>query len=86
MSEQARSALDMNGMRIGNISLPNRIFVAPMAGVIDRPFTFLDRRTPSYTAIMERDGNLVIALASLSAHIDQSIDQGMFGARRVKTD
>lgn len=36
---------------------------ARAAGVNDRPFTFLDRRTPSYTAILERDGNLVIALA-----------------------
>ena len=41
---------------------------AAAAGVIDRPFTFLDRRTPSYTAIMERDGNLVIALADMELY------------------
>ena len=41
---------------------------AESAGVIDRPFTFLDRRTPSYTAIMERDGNLVIALADMDLY------------------
>ena len=38
------------------------------AGVIDQPFTFLDRRTPSYTAILERDGNLVIALADMELY------------------
>ncbi|MCB1447386.1 MAG: carbohydrate kinase family protein [Rhizobiaceae bacterium] len=49
---------------------------ADAAGVIDRPFTFLDRRTPSYTAIMERDGNLVIALADMELY-------RMFGPRRL---
>ncbi len=49
---------------------------AAAAGVIDRPFTFLDRRTPSYTAIMERDGNLVIALADMELY-------RMFGPRRL---
>lgn len=49
---------------------------AAAAGVIDRPFTFLDRRTPSYTAIMERDGNLVIALADMDLY-------RMFGPRRL---
>ena len=29
---------------------------AEAAGVEDTPFTFLDRATPSYTAIIERDG------------------------------
>lgn len=41
---------------------------ASAAGVIDRPFTFLDRRTPTYTAILERDGNLVIALADMDLY------------------
>ncbi len=41
---------------------------AESAGVIDRPFTFLDRRTPTYTAILERDGNLVIALADMELY------------------
>jgi pseudouridine kinase len=49
---------------------------AAEAGVIDRPFTFLDRRTPSYTAIMERDGNLVIALADMELY-------RLFGPRRL---
>ena len=53
MSEQARSALDMNGMRIGNISLPNRIFVAPMAGVTDRPFRQLCRHFGAGYAVSE---------------------------------
>ena len=41
---------------------------AEAAGIIDRPFIFLDRRTPTYTAIMERDGNLVIALADMDLY------------------
>jgi pseudouridine kinase len=41
---------------------------AEAAGVIDRPFTFLDRRTPTYTAILERDGNLAIALADMDLY------------------
>lgn len=49
---------------------------AAAAGVIDRPFTFLDRRTPSYTSIMERDGNLVIALADMELY-------RLFGPRRL---
>ena len=38
------------------------------AGVEDTPFTFLDRTTPSYTAILERDGNLVVALADMDLY------------------
>ena len=41
---------------------------AQHAGVDDRPFVFLDRKTPSYTAILERDGNLVIALADMELY------------------
>ncbi len=49
---------------------------AAAAGVVDRPFTFLDRRTPSYTAIMEHDGNLVIALADMELY-------ALFSPRRL---
>jgi Sugar kinases, ribokinase family len=38
------------------------------AGIEDRPFVFLDRTTPSYTAILERDGNLVVALADMALY------------------
>ncbi|WP_132554098.1 carbohydrate kinase family protein [Rhizobium azibense] len=41
---------------------------ANAAGITDRPFVFLDRQTPSYTAILERDGNLVIALADMELY------------------
>ena len=41
---------------------------AEVAGVEDTPFIFLDRATPSYTAIIERDGNLVIALADMELY------------------
>jgi pseudouridine kinase len=41
---------------------------AEAAGVSDRPFTFLDRRTPTYTAVLERNGELVIALADMELY------------------
>jgi sugar/nucleoside kinase (ribokinase family) len=41
---------------------------AAHAGVDDTPFVFLDRKTPSYTAILEHDGNLVIALADMELY------------------
>ncbi len=41
---------------------------AAAAGIEDTPVTFLDRATPSYTAIIERDGNLVIALADMDLY------------------
>jgi sugar/nucleoside kinase (ribokinase family) len=41
---------------------------AAAAGIVDRPFTFLDRRTPSYTAILTRDGDLVIAVADMDLY------------------
>ncbi|MCV3737403.1 carbohydrate kinase family protein [Rhizobium sp. TRM96647] len=47
------------------------------AGVEDTPFTFLDRTTPSYTAIIERDGNLVIALADMELY-------RLFSPRRIQ--
>jgi sugar/nucleoside kinase (ribokinase family) len=49
---------------------------ASAAGINDRPFVFLDRKTPSYTAILERDGNLVIALADMDLY-------RLFVARRL---
>ncbi|MEP3436533.1 MAG: carbohydrate kinase family protein [Hoeflea sp.] len=38
------------------------------AGVEDCPLTFLDRATPSYSAILEPDGNLVTALADMALY------------------
>ena len=40
-------------MRIGAITLPNRLFVAPMAGVTDRPFRMLCRRLGAGYAVSE---------------------------------
>jgi tRNA-dihydrouridine synthase B len=40
-------------MKIGNIALPNRLFVAPMAGVTDRPFRMLCRRLGAGYAVSE---------------------------------
>lgn len=41
---------------------------AQAAGIDDRPVVFLDRKTPSYTAILENDGNLVVALADMELY------------------
>lgn len=50
---------------------------AERAGLDDCPVVFLDRATPSYTAILERDGNLVIALADMALY-------DIFSARRLR--
>ncbi|THV10968.1 carbohydrate kinase family protein [Rhizobium rhizophilum] len=50
---------------------------ADRAGLDDQPVMFLGRATPSYTAILERDGNLVIALADMALY-------DAFTARRLK--
>ncbi|OJU02566.1 MAG: carbohydrate kinase [Rhizobium sp. 63-7] len=54
--------------RGGDVDGESVAAAALAAGVDDRPFTFLDRKTPSYTAILERDGNLVIALADMELY------------------
>lgn len=41
---------------------------AAACGVDDHPFVFLDRQTPSYTAILSHDGNLVVALADMELY------------------
>ncbi|MEM5472504.1 PfkB family carbohydrate kinase [Hoeflea sp. AS60] len=38
------------------------------AGIEDCPLTFLDRTTPSYSAILEPNGNLVTALADMALY------------------
>lgn len=48
------------------------------AGIEDCPITFLDRATPSYSAILEPDGNLVTALADMQLY-------DMVPARRLAT-
>jgi sugar/nucleoside kinase (ribokinase family) len=50
---------------------------AEEAGVTDRCFTFLDRRTPSYTAILDASGNLIVALADMELY-------GLFSPRRLR--
>ncbi len=41
---------------------------ADEAGIEDCPLTFLDRATPSYSAILEPDGTLVTALADMALY------------------
>ena len=41
---------------------------AAACNVDDQPFVFLDRQTPSYTAILSHDGNLVVALADMELY------------------
>lgn len=43
----------LSAMRIGTVELPNRLFVAPMAGVTDRPFRMLCRRLGAGYAVSE---------------------------------
>lgn len=50
---------------------------AAAAGIDDRPFTFLDRATPSYTAILDNRGELLIALADMDLY-------RYFSPRRLK--
>lgn len=45
--------------------------------IIDRPFTFLDRRTPSYTAVLKSDGNLIAGLADMDLY-------RLFSPRRLR--
>lgn len=52
---------------------------AARTGVTLNGFTFLDRQTPSYTAILEADGNLVIALADMALY-------DLMTARRLKVN
>ena len=58
----------MVGPRGGDAAGETVALAAHAAGVIDCAFTFLDRRTPTYTAILENDGNLVIALADMDLY------------------
>ncbi len=51
---------------------------AEQAGIEDCPVVFLDRATPSYTAILEADGNLIVALADMALY-------DLFSARRLKS-
>ncbi|SIQ13051.1 Sugar or nucleoside kinase, ribokinase family [Rhizobium sp. RU20A] len=50
---------------------------ATEAGVIDRPATYLDRATPTYTAILDRHGDLVIAIADMALY-------DLFSPRRLR--
>jgi tRNA-dihydrouridine synthase B len=43
----------VNTLRVGSIELPNRLFVAPMAGVTDRPFRMLCKRLGAGYAVSE---------------------------------
>lgn len=47
-------------MRIGPHALPNAVFVAPMAGVTDRPFRQLCRRFGAGYAVAEIDRKSVV--------------------------
>lgn len=51
---------------------------AAEAGIDDRPFVFLDRATPSYTAILDHDGGLIVAIADMDLYT-------LFTPRRLRT-
>jgi len=49
-----RTAVDLaSPLRIGSVTVPNRLFVAPMAGVTDRPFRVLCKRLGAGHAVSE---------------------------------
>ncbi len=60
--------VEMISMRGGDSAGMTVEEAAEAAGVRYSPFTFLDRATPSYTAILEADGNLLIALADMALY------------------
>lgn len=61
---------DANGQRVAA--------AADQAGIEDCPVVFLDRATPSYTAILENDGNLIVALADMALY-------DLFTPRRLRS-
>ena len=71
------SVVRMISPRGGDAAGETVALAARHAGVVDCPFVFLDRKTPSYTAILENDGNLVIALAVMDLY-------RMFSPRRLQ--
>lgn len=54
--------------RGGDTAAETVAYAAEEAGLEDCPLTFLDRATPSYSAILEPDGNLVTALADMALY------------------
>ena len=52
-------------MRIGHITLANRLFAAPMAGVTDRPFRQLCKRLGAGYAVSEMQTSRKRPVASL---------------------
>ncbi|WP_414639546.1 tRNA-dihydrouridine synthase, partial [Aquabacterium sp.] len=47
------TSLPTGTLMVGSIELPNRLFVAPMAGVTDRPFRMLCKRLGAGYAVSE---------------------------------
>lgn len=50
---------------------------AEAAGISDTPITYLDRKTPSYTAILDSKGDLIIGLADMALY-------EIFSPRQIK--
>jgi len=70
-------AVKMMSPRGGDAAGEHVAEAALEAGIDDCPFVFLDRRTPSYTAILENDGNLLVALADMDLY-------RLFSPRRLR--
>lgn len=64
----------------GHGELVGRAVIA--AGITDTPLTFLDRQTPTYSAIVDRDGDLVIALADMALY--DAVSPRQFSRRTVR--
>ena len=75
-------------MQIGPFSLPNRLFVAPMAGVTDRPFRQLCRRLGAGYAVSEMVtwGKDLWASLKTSRRTDHSGEPGPIAVQIAGTD
>ena len=75
-------------MQIGQYTLPNRLFVAPMAGVTDRPFRQLCRRLGAGYAVSEMVTSRKDLWASLktSRRTDHSGEPGPIAVQIAGTD
>ena len=75
-------------MRIGSIELPNRLFVAPMAGVTDRPFRQLCKRLGAGYAVSEMVTSRKDLWASLktSRRIDHAGETAPIAVQIAGTD
>ncbi|MCY6380343.1 carbohydrate kinase family protein [Hoeflea prorocentri] len=62
------NAVSMVSVRGGDAAAEIVATAVEAAGIVDMAQVFLDRRTPSYSAVLEADGNLHIAVADMDLY------------------